>query len=45
MDSEQELKTDPDTDGFDEPEPLLDNDESTSKEITERYGSSNSTPS
>lgn len=44
MDSNQELKTDPDTDGYDEPEPLLDNDESQS-DLAERYGSPTNTPS
>lgn len=31
--------TDPDTDGYDEPEPDLDNDESIDNDLKDRYGS------
>lgn len=33
------LENDPDVDGYDEPEPNLDNDESQNKDLEDRYGS------
>lgn len=38
-------ETDPDTDGFDEPDPSLDNDESENQELKDRYGSPTDTSS
>lgn len=36
---------DPDNNGYDEPQPQLDNDESTDDSLKERYGSANDTTS